>query len=240
MSRMQQVLSLIFPDQCVLCGELTDGADGLCPSCWRETPFIGPPYCDLCGAPLLGEATGDDVCDACLSTPRPWAAGRAAVRYADKGRHLVMAFKHGDRTDLAPVLAQWLRRAGEDLLSPDTVLVPVPIHWTRLFTRQYNQSTELAVALARCAPCRLAVDALVRTRHTPSQGNRPIEERFDNVMGKIAVGRNGTAQLAGRNVCLIDDVMTSGATFAACADVCHAAGASRVSVLMLARAAKAP
>ena len=203
--------------------------------------MLGPPACDMCGAPLLGDDADitEAACDECAKVPRPWAAGRAAIRYADKGRQLVMALKHGDRPDLAKTLATWMHRAGRDILTPETVLVPVPIHWTRLVTRQYNQSAELAVALSRQAGCRVTVDALQRVRRTPVQGTLAPAARFENVRHAVRANARRADIFQNGDVCLIDDVMTSGATLGICAHACAAAGARRITVLVLARAARA-
>lgn len=237
---MQRALSLIFPDQCVLCPELVETSGGLCASCWREVTFLRGLVCDACGAALHGEDDGvAALCDDCLSTPRPWDRGRAAFSYGGTGRRLVLALKHGDRPDLTGPAAQWLERAGAPFLEPETLLVPVPIHWSRLLRRRYNQSVELARALSRRTGHQLCPDALVRVRRTMVQDGLGVDQRFANVVGAIEAHPRRREMLEGRNLCLIDDVMTSGATLSAAAKACHDVGATRVSVLVLARVEKA-
>jgi ComF family protein len=158
--------------------------------------------------------------------------------YRDNARRLVMAFKHGDRLDLARPGAQWLHRAAAPLLQPDTLLAPVPLHWLRLFRRRYNQSALLAAGLARLADLPHCPDLLVRRRNTRSQEGRDREGRFRNLEEAIRVNERRRWQMEGRPVLLVDDVMTSGATLGACADACLAAGAARVDVVVLARVAK--
>jgi ComF family protein len=176
------------------------------------------------------------VCDDCLALARPWDRGRAALLYEGGGRRLVLRLKHGDRTDLARPAARWLAEAGRDLLVPGTLLVPVPVHWTRLLSRRYNQAAELARALSALSGLETLPDALVRTRRTPVQDGLGVDARFLNTIGAIRAAR----PMTGRSVVLIDDVMTSGATLSAATEACLAAGASRVSVLVLARVAKSP
>ena len=172
--------------------------------------------------------------------PRPWARGRAALYYEGVGRKLVLAFKYGDRTDLAAAAAGWMVRAGGGVLTPGTALMPVPAHWRRLIARRYNPAVELARAVARRTGLEVLPDALVRHRYTPTQEGLGVEARFANLDGAISAHSRRLDTIAGRRLCLVDDTMTSGATLAAAARAAQAAGAAEVSVLVLARAAKTP
>lgn len=236
---MTQALHLVFSPRCIACGEAVGNDFGLCGACWRDTPFLTGLVCDQCGTPLPGEDEGAaECCDDCLTLARPWGRGRAALAYDGTARRLILALKHGDRLDLVPPLAGWLHRAAGPILAPDMLVAPVPLHRFRLIKRNYNQSALLARALARRAGLEDCPDLLRRTRATPSQDGRSREERFANLDGAIAVAPQRAGRVAGRHVLLVDDVMTSGATFAAAAEACLAAGASAVSVLALARVAK--
>lgn len=213
----------------------------LCPACWRGTPFLTGLTCDLCGASQIGEEPDQRViCDDCIALPRPWSVGRAALAYRDTGRRLVLSLKHGDRLDLAGPAADWMLRAGRDILVENPLLVPVPIAWSRLLKRRYNQAAELSWALAKRAECEVCVDALLRSRATPSQDGRSVEGRFANVEQAIQINPNRAAKVHGRHVVLIDDVMTSGATLSVCARALVNSGAEAVNTLVLARAEKAP
>lgn len=228
----------LYPQTCVLCDERVEEAHALCPACWAETPFITGAACDLCGVTLPGGSDGiADRCDDCLTTARPWDEGRAALSYAGGGRRMVLALKHGDRTELAEAAARWILRRARGLIGPETVFVPVPIHRWRLLKRRYNQSALIAAALARLTGGTFAPEGLIRIRQTPSQDRKGTADRFANLDGAIAPG---VPDVTGRHVALIDDVMTSGATMAACADVLRIAGATRITALMLARVAKDP
>lgn len=240
MGRMQRALSLIFPDQCVLCEERVEHRGGLCAECWREMPFLTGLVCDACGVSLPGADTGHVLCDECLTMHRPWDAGRAALSYSGAGRRVVLALKHADRLDLVPPCAEWMIRAGKHLWVDPPVLVPVPAHWTRLLTRRYNQAAELCRAVAKLSGCETLPDALLRTKRTPKQDGMTVDERFANMRDAIAVHPKTGTRLAGREVCLIDDVMTSGATLSAATDTLLDMGAARVCTLVLARVEKAP
>lgn len=240
MRQLQRTLALLYPNQCVLCDTPVEDSTGLCGSCWGQTPFLIGLVCHSCGVSLPGADDQISYCDDCLTTPRPWDMGRAALAYRDLGRRTVLALKHGDRLDMVPEAARWMARAGDPFLTDDTVLVPIPVHWTRLLTRRYNQAAELARALSRQTGLKSVPDALIRTRRTAPQDGMTVKERFANLTDALHPNPKRLDHIDGRTVCLIDDVMTSGATLTLATHAAQAAGAAGVNVLTLARAGKAP
>jgi ComF family protein len=176
----------------------------------------------------------DAMCGACASERRSWDRGRAVLRYDKHSRHLILGLKHGDRTHVAGAFGRWMHRTGSDVLADSDLLVPVPLHWTRLFQRRYNQAALLAHAIHSAGGPQVAADWLVRRRRTPAQGHLGPAARVRNVRGAFGIqaGRN----FAGKRVVLIDDVMTTGATVEECARVLKRSGAISVGVLTLARA----
>ncbi|MEO0999097.1 MAG: ComF family protein [Pseudomonadota bacterium] len=236
---LRGALDALYPPRCIACPEATDLPSGLCASCWAETRFISGAICDRCSVPIETTAglSPPFTCDACTHHPPAWDRGRAAILYEGAGRRLALAFKHGDRLDMGRTLAPWMAAAGRDLLADADLLVPVPLHWRRLFRRRYNQAAELAHHIARETGRPHAPDALRRARATPSQsGDRAA--RAANVAAAITAAPRAAATLAGRRVLLIDDVLTTGATLSAAAEACRAAGATRVEALVLARVAR--
>lgn len=238
--KFQTALRLVYPPRCLCCGGLVEREFGLCAECWRGTAFIGGLVCDLCGVPLPGEAPPGDVvhCDDCMRVARPWSQGRAALLYRESGRRLVLALKHGDRQDVAQPAADWMVRAAEQILTPDMLVAPVPLHWTRMLRRRYNQSALLSTAVAKRAGLAHCPDLLIRHRRTPVLHGAGRDARFVTLNGAIRVSPGRRHRLVARKVLIVDDVMTSGATLAACAEACLVAGASQVFVLILARVAK--
>ena len=223
-----------------MCDAQVEGEGGLCGACWARTPFIGGLVCDLCGVPLPGEDDGHPCCDDCLAIPRPWSRGRAALVYRDAARRLVLALKHGDRIDLVAPASQWLAQAANPLLEPDSIFVPIPSHWLRLVSRRYNQAALLARAVAERTGHDCMPRALARPGRTTMQDGKSREQRFADLDGAIVPDLRRGRGLAGRHVVLVDDVMTSGATFSAATRACRHAGARRIDVLALARVTKSP
>ncbi|MDG4647044.1 ComF family protein [Roseibacterium sp. SDUM158017] len=235
--RLQTLLHAVFPPECLNCGAQVEGDFALCGPCWSATPFILGAACDLCGKALPGQTAGGErlTCEECHAIARPWEAGRAVMGYADVGRRLVLGLKHGDRAEVARAAGPWLARAGADLLAGDPLLVPIPLHPLRLARRRYNQSALLVRAMASVTGAEIAVQALRRLRATPSQDGRTRDARFENLSGAIGPHPRFGKALKGRAVVLVDDVMTSGATFAAASEACRTAGATHLRVLALAR-----
>ncbi len=227
------LLDLLLPPRCLACGATVSSADTLCARCWRGITFLGAPCCACCGLPFEFELAGPALCGECLRAPPPFDRARAAMRYDEASRTLILAFKHGDRLHLAPAFGRWLRRAGGELVAEADVAVPVPLHWTRLFARRYNQAAVLAHALHEAGGPPVGADWLLRRRRTPSQGKRNAAARAQNVRAAFAVkpGRD----VRGKRILLVDDVFTTGATVGECARVLRRAGARSVDVLTLAR-----
>ena len=236
---LQAALHVLYPPQCISCGGLVTSDFGLCGDCWRDTPFIAGLVCDRCGVPLPGGDAGEiAVCDDCMVIARPWGQGRSALVYRDNARSLVLALKHGDRMDLARPAAGWLMQATRPMLRPGMLVVPVPLHWFRLFRRKYNQAALLSKGLAGLAGLEHCPDALVRRRTTGTQEGRTRDGRFANMADAFRVPASRARLVEDREILLVDDVMTSGATFAAASEALFAAGARSVDVVALARVAK--
>lgn len=236
---LQGALQLLYPPQCISCQAPVQSDFGLCADCWRETPFIAGLVCDQCGLPLPGQDPGERaLCDDCMTIARPWDRGRAALLYDENGRRLVLALKHGDRMDLARPAAGWMLKAAQPILKPGMLVVPVPLHWMRLFRRRFNQAALLSRNIAKAAGLEHCPDALIRKRSTGNQDGKTREARFANLVDAFAVPKARERRVRDREILLVDDVMTSGATFAAASEALFAAGARSVSVLGLARVAK--
>ncbi len=237
---MQSLIQVLYPPQCVMCEARTEVDFALCGPCWAETPFIHGLCCDGCGAPLpgQGEPEADILCDDCMVIARPWSKGRAAMVYKDKARRLILSLKHGDRTDLTRAAGPWLARAAGALLTDETLIIPIPLHRFRLLRRKFNQAALLAQRVAGVAKVECCPDALIRPKRTSPLEGHNRDQRFAALSGAIIPNPKRAAQIKGRRVLLVDDVMTSGATFAAATEACFAAGADDVSVLALARVVK--
>lgn len=220
----------LFPATCVLCGQVASGDLDLCSGCRADLPRVTG-ACRRCGLPLAG--AGGTECGECLQDPPPWSRTLAPWRYDDPIKYLIHAMKFRQKLTLARVLGMLLaEECSRDEYRPD-VLVPVPLHASRLRERGYNQALELARPISQ----RLGVplDGLVeRVRATQAQSDLPSAQREGNIRGAFEVRRT----VSGKRVAIVDDVMTTGATVREIAATLMAAGAQDVQVWVVARALK--
>jgi predicted amidophosphoribosyltransferase len=171
------VVDGVLPPRCLACGAIVDEPDTLCGACWGGITFFAAPWCAVCGLPFPHPMGEDAVCADCARQRASWDRARAVMRYDKHSRHLVLALKHGDRTHVARALGRWMRRSGAELLDGADMVIPVPLHWTRLFARRYNQAGLLAHAIRAAGGPAVAPDcwcgAAVRRRKggsAPSAG----------------------------------------------------------------------
>lgn len=229
-------LDIALPRLCAVCRQPVDG-QGLCPACWATLSFITRPFCERLGIPFVYDPGPGILSMEAIAAPPSYRRARAAVRFDEVSRSLVHALKYSDRLDVAPMMARWLHQAGRELLEGADAIVPVPLHWRRRWARRFNQSAVLATEVSALCGVPVALGALKRVKATAQQVGLSRPQRASNVQGAFRVPPEGKAQIAGRTLVLLDDVLTSGATVDGCARVLLRAGAANVDVLVFARVA---
>ena len=228
-------LDTLFPPQCLLSREMVTAPGELAPSVWKTLHFLDAPFCAVCGVPFAVDAGLDAVCPSCLAQPPAYDRARAAFVYDDHSKRLILDFKYRDRHDGANAFAGWMYRAGRELFKSNALVAPVPLHFSRLLRRRFNQSAMLSLKLAELAGVEVVPDLLVRNRRTPQQKGLSWRARRRNVAGAFSLNERYAREFRDRDVVLIDDVFTTGATVEACARVLKRRGAKKVDVLTLAR-----
>jgi len=235
---VKPVVDLVYPPRCPLCGTALAEQGGLCAECWATLEFPGEPSCSSCQRPMsLRAHAQNSQCRACQEHPPRHGGIAAATLYNDASRQLVLNFKHGRKIALAALMGRLMaaRLPSPDPAQPPPLLVPVPLHRWRIWHRGFNQAAMLAQAIAEHGRGELLVDALVRSRRTPSLGGLDRSEREQALAGAIAVRPSRVSRVKGRTVILVDDVLTSGATSNACVAALLAQGAERVTISCFAR-----
>ncbi|MCB1556601.1 MAG: ComF family protein [Alphaproteobacteria bacterium] len=230
-----RVVDLVLPPRCVVSGAIVDRPGVLAPGAWRDLRFIGAPFCAGCGLPFDFPGDPGAKCVSCLDIPPSFETARSALVYDDASREIILKFKHADALHAIPVFVPWLKQAGKEMLALADLIVPVPLHRTRLLKRRYNQAALLAQALARESGVPCVPDLLCRTRATLTQGHMNVTDRHKNVRNAFAVREKHRTVLNGKTVLLLDDVYTTGATVSACSKALCKAGAKAVHVLTVAR-----
>jgi ComF family protein len=226
---------LLFPPVCPGCRRRVSEPGTLCGACWPRLRFLERPWCPVMGIPFSHDFGEGFLSAEAIANPPPFERARSVVAYAGVARQMVQGLKYSDRTDLAHWMARWMARAGGDLIAEADVIVPVPLHWIRFLRRRFNQSAELARAIASRSDTRFAPLALKRVKATRQQVGLALNERQDNVRAAFKVPPDHEIEVAGRRVLLVDDVYTTGSTVIAAARALRKAGASAVDVLTFAR-----
>jgi ComF family protein len=227
----------LWPPACPLSGAAVDKAGRIAPAAWRDLAFLDAPWCVQCGRPFPYDAFagGPGHCGPCIARPPVWDAARAPLAYDEASKGLVLAFKHGGRTEMLGQFARWMAAAGRELLPRSDLVLPVPLHWRRRVKRRFNQSALLGRALAEEAGLAFSADSLVRVKATPSQAGQTAKGRWRNMRAAFRAPPEAQGDLAGKRVVLVDDVLTTGATVTACVKALRRAGAERVYVMTLCR-----
>jgi ComF family protein len=229
-------LDILLPNGCALCAEHV-AARGLCSDCWLGLTHISAPFCARCGRPLA-HALPESLCGKCHIKDPILTQVRSVLIYDDVSKGLILPFKHGDRLSLTPLLSQLLRPLFDAMASDGMIIMPVPLHKARYFSCRYNQSAELARNLSASSRhnVHFTPNILLRHRNTRSMGGLTSKKRLQNVSGAFLLKHDSLDALNGKNILLIDDVLTTGATMESCARLLMTRGkAASVSALVLLR-----
>lgn len=229
------LLDVILPPICHICHSFIPNAGTLhiCPACRDSLPLVTSPLCPTCGIPFTG-AGNDHRCSACLTHPPHFDTARAHFLYEGAIRDLIHSFKYNHRTHLRYPLALLTLEGVRDLVPhAPHLIVPVPLHRSRLRQRGFNQAVLLGRTISRQLSLPMRLDILVRSRSTEPQIELSAAERRVNVKGAFTVNRPDL--VAGRRILLLDDVMTTGSTMDECAKELKNAGAEFVIAATIAR-----
>lgn len=225
---------LVYPPSCIGCGGAITEADALCPRCWSLMAFIEKPLCDRYGLPLPVDHGPELLSTLAMSDPPVFRRARAVARYDGLARNLVHRLKYGDRLELGLAMGRAMSRAGRDLIAETDLIVPVPLHLFRLWSRRFNQAALLAKIIAEQSGKPMIPDALKRIKRTKPQVGLTRAERADNLNRAFAVNENHRLRLTGSRVLLVDDVMTTASTANVAARTLLKAGAKEVDVVAFA------
>ena len=229
------LLDQLYPPTCLACNAPVGEPDTLCAHCFSHLKPITPPFCQRLGIPFAASVGEDALSAEAIADPPPFERARAALAYGDLASLLVARMKYGDRPELARFCARLMAAAGHELWAGEPVLVPVPLHRSRLLARRYNQSAELARLVARQVGLDFAPDLVKRKRRTRQQVGLSGEQRRRNVAGAFSVSPRAAARFAGRRIVIVDDVLTTGSTVKALTHEFKRAGFHDIDVVTFAR-----
>ena len=229
-----QILDFIYPPLCPVCGNSVESHGTLCAKCWAGFDWISNPKCVKCGYPFpadldLGPAP---MCPHCAAGECELDFIRSACVYDDFSKNVMLPFKHASNLKYQQLMSRAMINSLRDLEFDVDLVIPVPLANRRLFKRGYNQATLLARPIAKYFNAGLDVDSLSR-KYKPDMGHKTTKQRHENVRGVFRVKNKD--KLRGKKILLVDDVMTSGATFYELNRVLRRAGASKVYAVSFCR-----
>lgn len=222
-----KIIEFLFPPACPMCDTPVSIHGELCAECWSSIDWIEYPYCVKCGYPFASdlELGGAALCPNCASGACELDWIRSACVYDSASRAAMLPFKHGGRIRYARFMSRAMIWSLRDIDIDIDIVMPVPLASRRLFKRGYNQATLLARPIARAMGLPLDLDSVHR-KYRPDMGHKNARQRAENIHGVFSV--KNPSRIRGRKILLVDDVMTTGATFSEMRRVLIRAGASAV------------
>lgn len=232
------LIEFLFPPACPLCDTPVSSNGMLCPNCWGSMNWVSNPKCVKCGYPFPADLDlgSTPLCPTCASGNCELDWIRCACVYDGASRSAMLPFKHGGRIHYARFMSRAMINALSDIVVDADVVMPVPLASRRLFHRGYNQATLLARPIAKHFGVVMDLDSVSR-KYRPDMGHKSARQRAENIYGVFNVVRPD--KIRGRKILLVDDVMTSGATFSELRRVLMRAGASAVYGVTFCRVVRA-
>ncbi|MGB1360712.1 MAG: double zinc ribbon domain-containing protein [Alphaproteobacteria bacterium] len=226
----KKILDFFIPNLCLKCK--TSVLDyGLCSDCFKSINFITKPYCNICSHPFTSRAKGK-ICGSCLKS-KPKYVLRSAVEYNEDSSQIILTFKHAEGLNLAPYMAGEMIKAISDIKDDVDLIIPVPLHKLRLLKRTYNQSALLGKIITKDINKPIDVLSVIRTKNTKSQGNKTYNQRHKNIKSAFKVAKPNN--IKGKNILLVDDVYTTGATLDELSKTLLKAGANKIYAVSFAK-----
>lgn len=224
---INKLIEFLFPPACPLCDSPVSIHGELCADCWMGINWIENPKCLKCGYPFYGDFEFEDtpMCPVCAAGKYELDWIRSACVYDDASRNAMLPFKHGGRIKYARFMSRAMIWALRDIDIDADVVMPVPLARRRLFKRGYNQATLLARPIAKAIGIKMDIDS-VRRKYRSDMGHKNSKQRYENIRGVFSVVNPNNVR--GKRILLVDDVMTSGATFTEMRRVLIRAGAAAV------------
>ncbi len=236
-SLLNQIVDFALPPRCPVCGVTVEANHRFCLGCWQRLDFLSEPWCAACGRPFAFEQAKNAKCASCLTKPPDHDGVRAVVAYDNDSASLAMGLKYRARLGFADMIANHMSRfIDEDLM--DSIIVPVPLHRWRLWSRGFNQSALIGRSLGKKHDISMRTDLLIRNKATPPLRSMSSRQRQRIVSNAFQVPDSGQKLVSGKSIILVDDVYTSGSTTNTCAKSLKQAGARQVVVFCWARVLK--
>lgn len=231
---LKNLISTIFPKNCLICNKIiTKGS--FCADDWQKLHFLQKPACTICFHPFEFKVDDKMICAVCAQKRPSYFKAISVLSYDENSKILITKFKYFDQTQLAKYFSETMFKQAEEIFLTIDFICPVPLHKFRLIKRKYNQAALLAKNLSKLSNKKVILDLLVRTKNIRPQASLNKKSRQKNILGVFAVNKKYLEQIKGKNILLVDDVITTGATAEACAKVLNKAKVEKVYLLTMAK-----
>ena len=237
MKVFKKFLKIFFPNHCLSCEKIINEEQDFCSNCWTKLQLITDPKCPICSYPFDVEIKGmQPLCGKCLQKKPPYDKAITIFRYNPIIKKIISDFKYRDQTFLAKKLTRILLKIAKDEIGDADLVIAVPLHPIRLRKRKFNQAALLGKFLSKNIPqSKFYPDFLLKVKQTKSQAELGMKEREKNLKRVFLVNKKYRDLVTNKNVLLVDDVITTGATLESCAKELRRRGAKKITVLTIAK-----
>ena len=231
-------LDLIFPNRCPICNKINYEENGICQECWKKVTMLRKPACEICFYPFQNDEFEGTFCPSCIKKRPKYKKARSVFAYDNLIKNVIANFKYKDSTSNAKFFSDLMVKSCKDIIKDVDIIIPVPMHPKRLRKRKFNQASILAKGIAKKTTKKLIHEVLKRKVNTRPQVGLVAKERLKNVKGAFFINKRYLKEIRGKNILLVDDVMTTGATLENCAKVLLENKVKNVYVSTIARTVK--
>lgn len=231
---LKYILNILFPEKCIACNKITE-ANKICNDCWSNCSFITKPYCTICSYPFEFSTHENSICGSCIKQKPKYDRAFSLLKYDDASKKIIHNFKYHDQLHILEYLVDLLVINGKDLLANSNVIIPVPMHKHKLLKRGYNQAALLAMRIAKKTKIHYLPEALIKRQNTAPQAGLDRAEREKKIKNNFSLNLKIKEQLLNKNILLIDDVITTGATINECCKELKKANPKQIYVLSIAK-----
>ena len=231
----KRILNIIFPKNCLICNKIISNGN-FCVDDWKELYFLTKPTCNICFQPFEFKVDDEMLCGKCLQKRPEYFKALAVLAYNEQSRIIITKFKYYDQINLAKYFAELMLKQAKEIIVDVDFIIPVPLHKVRIIKRKYNQAAILAKNIANLSKKKLIVDLLVRIKNNKPQASLSQKMRRKNVVGIFKINKKYQQKIKGKNILLIDDVITTGSTVESCCKELKKCEVNRIYVLTLAKA----
>jgi ComF family protein len=228
----QKFLDLLFPRKCIIC-DSADTQRDVCSNCWQKITFITKPYCVICSNPFNYEEDDQAICGHCVIKTPKYDKAISILKYDEHSKKLIHKFKYQDQLHALDYLTSLMVNMSSDIINNVDYIIPVAMHKYKLLKRVYNQAAMLAMQIAKSKKITYLPQLLIKKNNSSAQAGLKREHRLENIKNSFQINEKLKHLIKGKNILLIDDVITTGATIDECCKLLRTAGPVKIFVLTL-------